>query len=224
MVPQGLMAKGVPPQPLWLLYIKIAILALSLIILALAAWHLSLFGGYAYYGSGAGGMDIFVAILSFIVYGGAAAVEIWAPQYFYCIGFFIGYILSIIFWLSAWAWSASSASAWLGLGSIYGYGNYGASIAACAGLGAVVWVLTIVHFFFFTRACLENSTDSGPGSGPGQAELGQVKHEAPPAEYQQPSQPELQPQQPQQPQQPYPPQPYPPQQYPVQQPSPYPTQ
>jgi hypothetical protein len=59
---QGLLGKGVPPQPLWLLYIKIAILVLSLIILALAAWNLSLFGGYsAYYGGGgAGGMDIFV--------------------------------------------------------------------------------------------------------------------------------------------------------------------
>lgn len=51
---QGLVATGVPPQPLWLLYIKIAILVLSLIVLALAAYSLSLFP------VGAGGFDIFI--------------------------------------------------------------------------------------------------------------------------------------------------------------------
>lgn len=60
---QGLIARGVPPQPLWLLYIKIAILVLSLIVLGLGAWAVSLTGGgyYGYYySSGAGGMVIFV--------------------------------------------------------------------------------------------------------------------------------------------------------------------
>jgi len=50
----GLVATGVPPQPLWLLYIKIAILVLSLIILAIAAYALSIWP------FGAGGLDIFV--------------------------------------------------------------------------------------------------------------------------------------------------------------------
>lgn len=59
---QGLAAKGVPPQPLWLLYIKIAILVLSLVVLAIAAWGLSIFQGFtAQLGSaGAGGLVIFV--------------------------------------------------------------------------------------------------------------------------------------------------------------------
>jgi hypothetical protein len=51
---QGLVAVGVPPQPLWLLYIKIAILVISLIVLALSAYSLSLLP------VGAGGMDIFI--------------------------------------------------------------------------------------------------------------------------------------------------------------------
>lgn len=64
---QGLIAKGVPPQPLWLLYIKIAILVLSLILLALAAWAISLIEGYtgvAGSGSGAGGLVIFVVCVA----------------------------------------------------------------------------------------------------------------------------------------------------------------
>lgn len=51
---QGLVATGVPPQPVWLLYIKIAILVLSLVVLALSAYSLSLFP------VGAGGFDIFI--------------------------------------------------------------------------------------------------------------------------------------------------------------------
>lgn len=84
------------------------------------------------------------AIWSFIVYGGAAAIEIWAPHFFYRIGALVGYILHIIFWLSAWAWSASAASFWLSY--TYGFGFYdsawkreGQALGACAGLGALIW-------------------------------------------------------------------------------------
>ncbi|KAL2135728.1 hypothetical protein VTI74DRAFT_7245 [Chaetomium olivicolor] len=190
---QGLTAVGVPPQPLWLLYIKGAILLFSLIVLALAAWALSIYDGWLYGSGGAPGMDIFIAILSFIVYGGAAALEIWAPQFFYRIGAFVAYILTLIFWLSAWAWSASWASAFNG--TYYGYKvqtKMGGAMGGCAGIGALAWILAIVHFVFFTRACLaDNSNPSG------QAELGQVKAEVPAQQqYQQPY--------PAQPQQPYP--------------------
>ncbi|KAK3896701.1 hypothetical protein C8A05DRAFT_39751 [Staphylotrichum tortipilum] len=196
---QGLMAVGVPPQPLWLLYIKIAILVLSLIVLALGAYSESLLWG----GGGPGGMDIFIALWSFIVYGGGAALEIWAPQFYYRIGMLVGQILAIIFWLTAWAWSASVASVWLS----YRYKTFGGSLAGCAGLGAIAWVLTIVHLIFFIRASI---LESNPAS---QAELGKVEVPA---------------QQPYPAQQPgYPaqaPQPYPAQQYPVQQQGPYPPQ
>ncbi|KAK4035433.1 hypothetical protein C8A01DRAFT_17891 [Parachaetomium inaequale] len=193
---QGLIAVGVPPQPLWLLYIKIAVLVISLIVLALSAYALSLFA------AGAGGMDIFIAILSFIVYGTAGALELWAPQHFYRIGALIGYILTVIFWLAAWAWSASEASIWLrGVGWYYGHSYYnslGGALGGCAGLGAIAWILTIVHLAFFIRACVVDTT-----AGSGQAELGQVKAEVPPQQYQQPY-PEQQPYPAQQ--QPYPPQ------------------
>jgi hypothetical protein len=51
---QGLIAVGVPPQPLWLLYIKIAILVLSLVVLAISAYAHSICP------YGAGGLNIFV--------------------------------------------------------------------------------------------------------------------------------------------------------------------
>jgi hypothetical protein len=143
----GLMATGVPPQPRFLFFIKIAILVLSLLILALAAYSLSVFNGYGYlyygYGSGAGGLLIFVTIKSFIVFGGATAIEIWAPHLFYRIIALIAYILSIIFWLSAWAWAASSARLWLAITVYYDADNRwkaeGGALAACAAFGAVVW-------------------------------------------------------------------------------------
>ncbi|KAK6853083.1 hypothetical protein PG995_009895 [Apiospora arundinis] len=46
---RGLMAPGVPPQPKWLIFIKGAIILLAVIVLALAAYALSLFGDYSYY-------------------------------------------------------------------------------------------------------------------------------------------------------------------------------
>jgi hypothetical protein len=196
---QGLIAVGVPPQPLWLLYIKLAILVLSLITLALAAYALSLWP------VGAGGMDIFIAILSFIVYGTAGALELWAPRYFFRIGALIGYILTVIFWLTAWAWSASEASVWTAIRAT----NIGGALGGCAGLGAITWILTIIHLAFFIRACIIDTT-----AGSGQAELGQFKAEGAPQQYQQPypaQQPAQQPYPaqepyPAQPQQPYPPQ------------------
>lgn len=71
-------------------------------------------------------------------------LELGAPRYYYRIAALIGYILGIIFWLSAWAWAASVAAFWLSYVCSYGYcdGPFkgeGGSMAACAGLGAVVW-------------------------------------------------------------------------------------
>lgn len=220
---QGLVAVGVPPQPLWLLYIKIAILVISLVVLALSAYSLSVFP------IGAGGMDIFLAIFSWLVYGTAGALELWAPQYHYRIGALIGYILSVIFWLAAWAWSASEASVWLSAyrGTHGPITNAGGALAGCAALGAAAWVLTIVHLVFFIRACVMETTD------PSQAELGQVKVEAgavPQQQYQQPYPPQQQQPQAYPPQQPYVPeaqQPYVQQQqqpYPQQPQQPYPQQ
>lgn len=187
---RGLLAKGVPPQAQWLLFVKIAILVLSLVVLALAAYSISLFGSYygLVGGAGVGGFLIFVTIKTFIVIGGATAIEIWAPHIFYRIIALIAYSLSIIFWLSAWAWAASTASIWLTSYCIFGtcsspsgYAkNEGGALAGCAALGAVIWILSIVNLFFFVRACLADPEGSNAQN---QAELGQVKQEPTPASY-----------------------------------------
>ena len=144
----GLLQRGVPKgQPKWMFFIKIAILVLSLIILALAAYSISLFSSFiGYYGSGAGGLLIFVTIKTFIVYGLVLFIETRAPQLFYRIIVLIAYIFSLIFWLSAWAWAASSAAAWLSIydlgvddGYYDGWKNEGGALAGCAALGAIVW-------------------------------------------------------------------------------------
>lgn len=187
---RGLTAKGVPPQPAWLLFVKIAILVLALAVLCASAYAISLFGTYAGLigASGAGGLLIFVTIKTFIVFGGIVAIEIWAPQYFYRVIALIAYILSIIFWLSGWAWAASSASFWLQsycyFGTCVSPSGYakaeGSALAAAAALGAVAWILSIVNLYFFVRACLN---DPDGEAAPQQAELGQVKQEPTPTQY-----------------------------------------
>ncbi|KAL1866374.1 hypothetical protein VTK73DRAFT_4752 [Phialemonium thermophilum] len=174
---RGLLAKGVPPGAAWLLYLRIAILVLSLIILALAAYAVSLFS------VGAGAFLIFVTIKTMLIFGAAVAIEIWAPQYYYRIGALVAYILGVIFWLSGWAWAASSAAFWLSWG-LDNYNNHeGGALAACAGLGALTWVLTIVNLGFFIRGCLVDPDGAGAIH---QAELGQVKQD--PAQAYQPVQ------------------------------------
>jgi hypothetical protein len=51
---RGLTATGVPPFPSWLIFVKLAIFGLSFIILILAAYAASLFGG------GSSGFLIFI--------------------------------------------------------------------------------------------------------------------------------------------------------------------
>ncbi|KAK4121817.1 hypothetical protein N657DRAFT_635302 [Parathielavia appendiculata] len=152
---RGLTAVGVPPQPHWLLYIKVAVLVLAVIVIALAAWAMSLYNG-GYPGGFAGGMDHFIAILSFAVYGSAIGLEFAAPRFFYRIVYLVGYGLTVIFWLAAWAWSASSASAWISWSA-----QIGGALAGCAALGAVAWILTMVHLARFIRACTADTVSSG---------------------------------------------------------------
>jgi hypothetical protein len=61
---RGLLAHGVPPMPQWLIFVKGAIIVLSLIILALSAYAISLTGSYTYYySSGVPGYLIFLVSL-----------------------------------------------------------------------------------------------------------------------------------------------------------------
>jgi hypothetical protein len=63
---RGLTAVGLPRQPGWLLYIKMAIFVLAVIVLALAAWTLSLYSG-GYPGGFAGGMDHFIVCCALVL-------------------------------------------------------------------------------------------------------------------------------------------------------------
>lgn len=203
---RGLYSKGVPPQPPFLLWIKVAILVLSVIVLALAAYSISLSGGYGgYYGygySGAGGLLIFVVIKTWIVYGLLLFFELKAPQYYYRLIGIIGYSFGVIFWLSGFAWAASIASLWLSLsqtcygGICYGAANsatkaFGGAMGGCAGIGALIWILSIVNLVFFVRGCL---ADEGAVTH-NNAELGHVpkQAEAQPQVYQQQPAPQQQP-------------------------------
>jgi len=202
-------------MPQWMLYLKIVILFLSLVILAVSAYGLSLtsgvYYGYGYYGySGAPGYMLFIAIKTMLIFGAAVAVEFMAPHFFYRILALIAYLISVLFWLSGWAWSASWAGAWCGLDRD-GCGTYGGVLAAIAALGAVVWVLSIVHLVFFVKFCKASPDTTAHGG----AELGHVKPEQPyvaaqhstgqpaaaqypGAQYPQPQQQQAYPQQPQQ--------------------------
>jgi len=220
---QGITGKGVPSsQPAWLLWVKVAIIGLSLVILALSAYAISACGGsiYGVYvplcAGSIGGFEIFLVIKTWILYGLILFVEFKAPHMFYRLAVIIGSLISIIFWLSGWAWAASFASIWnLGYAT-----NVGGAMAGVAALGALVWILCIVHLVFFIIACNNSPSDTAQPTGVANAELGQMQK---PGEYtvQQTypvqMQPGQYPVQQQQQEQPYPPQAY-------QQPQPYPTQ
>ncbi|KAI1122616.1 hypothetical protein F5Y10DRAFT_71267 [Nemania abortiva] len=160
---RGLFARGVPPFPKFFTYIVGLIILLSIIILSLAAYAESLSGNY-YYESGVPGFLLFVSIWSWLVYGGMLAVEHYAPRFYYRIAFLVGQLLSAIFWISGWAWAASSADYILSFDNYSSHDSirgawkaFGQTIAACAGVGALVWVLCIVAVVAFCSACMRSS-------------------------------------------------------------------
>ncbi|KLU85123.1 hypothetical protein MAPG_04154 [Magnaporthiopsis poae ATCC 64411] len=181
-------------------------------------------------------MMIFSAIWSLLTFGVTLGVEKAAPQAFFRICVFIAYILAAIFMLSGWAYMASAAAAYAPLADLYRQARVTgpvdsyltqlvASTAACAGIGAVLWVLIIIATVMFAINSLR--TEGAPMSGSGGTEMhavaaqphkgGEVAvetHPAPAPVYQQqqvyPQQPgyvqpqqQVYPQQAQQPQQTY---------------------
>ena len=82
------------------------------------------------------------------------------------------YILTCIFWLSSWAWSASWAAFVLAYydGFFYvGLHTFGSVMAACAALGAVTWILCIINLIFFILGSVQNHGSTASGD----VELGQ---------------------------------------------------
>ncbi|KAM0277123.1 hypothetical protein ACHAQH_006067 [Verticillium albo-atrum] len=230
---KGLNTRTHPHLPAWFFIVQLVVLALGLGIFITSAYCLSFTNGSAYAGawSGSPGFLLFTAILIFIVIGSHVVLERFFSQWYFRIAFIIGYVLTIIFLLSAWAWAASIAGLFLG-DVCDGFGcyssndnGYGSGMAAGAALGAFAWVLMIVLLVFYILASLkEGRGDVAPAAA--DAEMGHVSKEG----HQQPVAPvtEQQPYQ-QQPyeQQPYAPQDqtqqYPPQeQYPPQQQQQYP--
>ncbi|KAI1750968.1 hypothetical protein F4782DRAFT_229887 [Xylaria castorea] len=105
------------------------------------------------------------SIWTWFIYGGMLAVEHCAPQLYYRIVFIVGQLLSVIFWIYAWAWAASWASYTLSFDNYNSYNSiqgawmtFGKTIAACAGTGAEVWVLCIIGLIVFCSACKRSST------------------------------------------------------------------
>ncbi|KAI3329405.1 hypothetical protein HD806DRAFT_285335 [Xylariaceae sp. AK1471] len=169
MAAKGLISRGAPALPKYFIYILVSIILLSIIILALAAYAQSLSGNY-YYDSGVPGFLLFASIWTWLVYGGALAIGRYVPQFYYRAGFLIGYILTVIFWLTGWAWAAAWAAYILSFDNYDSYDNirgawkaFGQSIAACAGLGALVWVLCVIALAVFCWACMRSSAPA-PGS------------------------------------------------------------
>ena len=99
-------------------------------------------------------------IKTWIIYGLSIGFELAAQNLFFRIGFLIAYILSVIFWLSGWAWAASWAGVFL-TGYVGAGKNYGGALAGCAALGAIIWVLVIVNLVFFILACLRDDHSAG---------------------------------------------------------------
>ncbi|KAI1200622.1 hypothetical protein F5X97DRAFT_84848 [Nemania serpens] len=160
---RGLVARGVPALPKAFVYVVGLIILLSIIILALAAYAESLSGNY-YYDSGVPGFLLFVSIWTWFVYGGTLAIGRYAPRLYYRIGVLAGQFLSTVFWIVGWAWAASWAAYVLSFDNYGSYDSirgawkaYGQTTAACAGIGALVWVLCMLALGLFCSACMRRA-------------------------------------------------------------------
>ncbi|KAI0409556.1 hypothetical protein F4802DRAFT_544492 [Xylaria palmicola] len=177
---RGLVARGVPSLPGFLVYVVGLILLLSIVVLALAAYAEALSGHHYFYDSAVPAFLLFVSIWTWLVYGGMLVIEYRAPRFYCRIAVFIAQLLSAVFWITGWAWAASWASYILSFDNysshdrIRGYWKaFGQTTAACAAIGAFVWVLCIVALVAFYSACsrspapaLANATELSHTSKP----------------------------------------------------------
>ncbi|KAI1168822.1 hypothetical protein F5B18DRAFT_199356 [Nemania serpens] len=159
---RGLVARGVPALPKAFAYVVGLIILLSIIILALAAYAESLSGNY-YYDSGIPGFLLFISVWTWFVYGGTLAIGRYAPRIYYRICVLVGQLLSTVFWIIGWAWAASWAAYVLSFDNYGSYDSirgawkaYGQTMAACAGIGALVWALCMLALGLFCSACMRS--------------------------------------------------------------------
>lgn len=69
---RGLMGKGVPPTPTFFSILRVAVMVLSLAVLAACAYNLSLLGGQASYAGPPGFMLFVVCFFSFPIIAGCS--------------------------------------------------------------------------------------------------------------------------------------------------------
>ncbi|OTB11831.1 hypothetical protein K445DRAFT_49518, partial [Daldinia sp. EC12] len=150
----GLIARGAPTFPKFLTYTKVTLIILSVIILALASYVLYIQNSTLHYYSGVPEYLIFLTIFTWIVYGVPLAIEYKAPQFYYRMVVLAAFSLSSIFWLTGWAWCAYWASYGI---SLKEWATFGSIMGACAGLGALAWILSIAELGFFCDFALRNS-------------------------------------------------------------------
>ncbi|KAJ0305298.1 hypothetical protein COL5a_008914 [Colletotrichum fioriniae] len=182
---RGLMGKGAPPTPTFFSIVRVAVLVLSLAVLASCAYCLSLLGSYSSSYTGPPGFMLFVSLFTLLVLGGAMILERFAAHFYFRIAVLIGYGTNCLFWLSGWAWSASIAALFLGDTCVQGtcFGptteekRYGGSMAGAAAVGAVNWVLMTIVLFYYIKGCLSDPDCYGVSTGHG-SEMGSIKAES----------------------------------------------
>jgi hypothetical protein len=151
----------VPP---FFFIVKVVQIAISVLVLALAAASIALEGGYGFYGGQ--GYAIFVCIATWITCGWYIASSRFMPNLYHRIPALILEIFLWIWWLSCWTTLAYWAS-WAALFNadlnIYGYYSVNAGaltgvLGVAAALAAINWVLVfttavvfIIHLMRFQR-------------------------------------------------------------------------
>ncbi|KAI5866810.1 hypothetical protein GGS23DRAFT_290241 [Durotheca rogersii] len=161
-------ARGVPPYPKFIPYMRGVLILISIVILGLAAYAISVNGeAPSGHSSGVPGYLLFLVVFTWVAHGIPIILEVIAPRFYHRLGVLVLYTLSVLFWLIGWAWSASWASyalsldntdeKWANGGS---WKTLGSALGASAGFGAVTWIVAIVELVFFCRGCLQDPDSS----------------------------------------------------------------
>ncbi|KAI6575249.1 hypothetical protein MCOR09_001732 [Pyricularia oryzae] len=185
---RSLMSNGVPAgQPRWLTGTKIAMILLSLVIVGLSAFAITIiktFGERRFAGPGSAALFIFTAVKTVVLYISAIVVEKKVPHFFFRVLFVVSYGFSVFFWAATWVFGIRITRFWFAAADRFNdtsrFGDLGARLkkegtvmAAVTAISFVVSVLTLVHMIFFVKACRREGP-AGPYAQ--QAELGQVPY------------------------------------------------
>jgi len=143
--------------------LKVAQIAISVLVLALSAASIALEGGYGYYGGQ--GWAIFVCIATWITCGWYIASTRFMPNVYHRIPALVLEVFLWIWWLSTWT-TLAYWSAWAGIfnDDLLGYRNVHAGVlqgvlGVAAALAAINWILIfttavifVIHFLRFQRS------------------------------------------------------------------------